>query len=62
MYIIPRQLSSLSSNYYIQIKARQRSGKLSHFNDVIGACICASECVWLRLVWVLDGSVAMAAF
>jgi hypothetical protein len=42
-----------------------RSGKLSHSNDVIGACICSNDvnvCGSAHCGCVVNGSVAMAAF
>ena len=41
-----------------------RSGKLSHSNDVIGACICSNDvnvCGSTHCGCVVNGSVAMAA-
>ena len=40
-----------------------RSGKLSHSNDVIGACICSNDVnVCAHYGCMVNGSVAMAAF
>ena len=45
-----------------------RSGKLSHSNDVMGACICSNDdlhvnvCDSVHCGCVVNGSVAMAAF